>query len=223
MANSTLLTFAASCAAVLSLGACSSSTKQSTHAATPSPTSRAAGAERSDEGGDDWLEPSPQLASQIEVRSHEVEVISTLEDFVRLSDWFQNVGEPAYPKLLDMAQSRSRRSKEFALSVISAMADPRLLKPFKEQVMLPARENANHRYEYARALLRMGDLQGAPILIEGLEDDEPMKRQLAYKALVRSTRNEIPFDANAPAEERVEAVTAWRDWYEKRTADPMLD
>lgn len=195
----------------LAAAACSSSTKGSTSAAAMESTDVS-----------EWLEPNALLNGQIELRSNEVEVISSLEDFVRLSDWFQNVGEPAYPKLLEMASSSSKRSREFGLSVIAANGDARMLEPFKARIPVPSRDEVNHRYEYARALLRMGDISGAPYLIEGLEEAGAKKRAMAYNALLESTQNNIPFDASGTEEERAASVAAWRQWYAARSQDPML-
>lgn len=192
-------------------------------AASCSSTTKGSASARGSDADTEWLEPSPALKRDIQLKAMEVEVIQTPDDFVRLSDWFQHVGEPAYPKLLEMVGSGDARARSFAMSVISAMRDPRLLDPFREAVSLDDLRSDNHRYDYARAILSMGDFDGAPILIGGLEDPNPQKRALAYRALGRSTNTGIGFDPHGSEEERAESIAKWRRWWAEVNSDPMLD
>jgi len=193
-------------ALALPLGACSGGpTKASTSA-----VEDASGADGR------WLEPSPQLAHQIEVRANEAEFISTLDEFQELAEWFYSVGEPAYPTLLDMAASGSQRIREVGMAVVAMRADQRLLAPFKERVPVPEESEQAARYNYARALLAMNDLAGVPLLIEGLEDTNVVTRRQAHHELTRHLRDTgVPFDPSADPVVRAEQVQAWRDWYER--------
>lgn len=170
-----------------------------------------------------WLQPSPGLARQIQLRSIEVESAATQDEYVRLSDWFQSVGEPAYPALLDLAGGNSARGRSFALSVIAAMGERRLLEPLREVLPFESLDRAGHRYEYARALVKLGDFSKIPVLIGGLEDENLYTRAVANEALKSATNNAIPFRADGPPEERAQAVAAWREWWSTRSADGLLE
>lgn len=167
-------------------------------------------------GSGRWLEPSPQLASRIEVRANEAEFIGSLDQFQELTEWFYGVGEPAYPTLLDMAASSSRRIREVGMAVIAMRADQRLLEPFKERVPTPPRSEPAARYDWARTVLAMNDLSGVPILIEGLEADTLVTRRQARRELTRRLgETGVDFDPAADPSVRAEQVQAWRDWYER--------
>ena len=89
---------------------------------------------------------------------------------------------------------------------------------------LPLRTIANqaHRFEMARALLMLGDTEGVPILIDGLESPNIYARMKCLAALRRGTNMQIPFKANASDEERAEGVEAWRKWWSEMEQDQLL-
>ncbi len=169
-----------------------------------------------------FLEASPALARDIEIKALEVSQMRSDDDFIRLSDWFQSVGESAYPKLLEMAQSSDDMQCTFALSVIAARRDARLLEPLREAAPMSSIANQKHRYEMARALLMLGDQSGVPILIDGLESPHPRARAQASKALSRGTNSGIGFNALGTDEERAESVAAWRAWWNGMEQDQLL-
>ena len=169
-----------------------------------------------------WLEPSPSLARSIENHAMEVSQMSVTDDFVRLSDWFQGVGEPAYPKLLEMAGSSDDNQRTFALSVIAAQRDPRVLGPLREAVPMSSIAKLQHRYEMARALLMLGDNSGVPLLIDGLESPGHRARAQSIRALERGTNAGIEYNAGASDEERAVSVAAWREWWSALDQDQLL-
>ena len=169
-----------------------------------------------------WLEPSPSLARDIELHSMEVSQMAAQDDFIRLSDWFQSVGEPAYPKLLEMAASTDDIQKTFALSVIAAQRDARILPSLQEAVPMSSIAKQQHRYEMARALLMLGDHSGVPILIDGLESSSRGARAQSITALNRGTNAGIPYNAAASAQERADSVAAWRKWWSEMEQDTLL-
>ncbi|MEM9383165.1 MAG: hypothetical protein AAGB93_24665, partial [Planctomycetota bacterium] len=126
-----------------------------------------------------WTEPTADLARQIELRAMRVSVIASPDEYVELSDWFQSVGEPAYPRLLEMIDTGDMRQRSFALSMMYGLRDRRLVEPLKAVMPAEALEVQGHRYEYARALAAMGDFEMLPELIDGLQDDDRMVRGLA--------------------------------------------
>ena len=139
-----------------------------------------------------------------------------------IRDRFQSVGEPAYPKLLEMAQSTDDTQRTFALSVIAAQRDARLLTPLRESVPMSSLAKQQHRYEMARALLMLGDNSGIPVLIGGLESPSRGARAQSIAALNRGTNAGIPYNAAASEEERAESVAAWRQWWAEMDRDALL-
>lgn len=170
----------------------------------------------------EWVEAAPDLQLQIDTRAMQVAVMASPDEFVELSDWFQGVGEPAYPALLEMIESGEKRERSFALSVVSATADRRLLEPVKEAMPVSALKDEQHSYEYARALARMGDYSELPTLIAGLQDKDRYTRALANETLKEVTNNQIGYSPDASAEERQKAVEAWLAWWEAQQQDVLL-
>lgn len=170
----------------------------------------------------DLLQPNEEVATLISVKSYEVQAIRSGDDWVRLFEWFQNQGERAYPKLLEMSAGSHTGAAEFAMSVIAARGDSRLLPYFSLNVPEPNPEAANLYMGYHRAKLAMGDTTSTPVLIDGMEASNPKKRAMAYRALELATHNDIDFDATGTPEARAESIQAWRDWYEARLNDPLL-
>lgn len=167
-----------------------------------------------------FVEPSEQLARQIELKAVECEFWSTEEDFVGLCDWFYEVGEPGYESLLDMAAGTSTRARFVALSAFAIIADRRLVQRFREEVPVP--EGASLHMSYARALMQMGDFSEVPVLIAGLHDPNPRNRAMAHQSLERATNNDVPFNATGSRAERESTASIWRRWFAARTDDPLL-
>ncbi len=168
------------------------------------------------------IQPASDIATRISVKSYEVQGIRSSDEFVRLFEWFQNQGELAYPKLIEMAAGSHSGAQEFAMSVIGARGDDRLLPYFLRDVPAPSPDNANLHLGYHRALLAMGETSSIPVLIDGMEEDNLKKRAVAHLALERATRTGIGFDAGGDPEARAASVQAWRAWYAAQSSDPLL-
>lgn len=167
-----------------------------------------------------FVEPSEQLARQIELKAVESEFWGSEEEFVGLCDWFYEVGEPAYETLLDMASGSSVRAQFVSMSVFAIVGDRRLVQRFRDEVAVP--EDPSLRMSYARALMHMGDFSEAPTLIAGLHDPNPRNRAMAHQSLERATNNEVPFNQAGSYEEREKTASIWRRWVAAHTDDPML-
>ena len=193
--------------AALALAACGSTSTRS--------SLDSDGSELRNEQG--WLKPSPSLAQTIEIRANEAEFLLNRDGFVELTEWFYRIGEPAYPTLIDMSASQSVKTREVAMAVIARLRDQRLLKPFRRRVPEPAATDRGARAAWARALLGMNDLAGAPILIDTMETHEdPSIRKLAHNELVRHVSdNGIEYNAYGTVEERAQGIAAWREWYSR--------
>ena len=110
----------------------------------------------------------------------------------------------------------------FALSVIAARRDQRLLAPLRERVPMSSLANLQHRYGMARALLMLGDNSGVPVLIDGLESPSRRDRALCFAALSAGTNAGIRYNSGASLQERTESVAAWRKWWSDMDDDVLL-
>jgi len=179
--------------------------------------SKAQAALRSPDG---FVLPSDGLVEQIEARAQAVRVSRDLNTFAREAEWFVGVGEPAFPTLLELAGDSDVRVASFGLATISAQRDPRLLTPLKREVARPA--DPMLRFEYARALLALGDWSELPVLVEGLEHEDVRIRGNALKALFDATGERNGFHPQGAPEDRAAAVARWRAWWTARAADKRL-
>lgn len=170
----------------------------------------------------EWLEPSADLKRKIDQKAVEVSNCQDRYTWVGLSDWFQSVGEPAYPKLLEMVEYGDPRQRSTALCVIAAMQDRRLLQPMREAMPPAALERESTRREYARALAKLGDFSELPVLIEAMRDSDPEQFGLAHRALEEVTNTQIQVRANSTPEERERIVAAWMAWWEQHQGDLLL-
>ncbi|MBK7877142.1 MAG: hypothetical protein IPJ77_15595 [Planctomycetes bacterium] len=197
----------AALALVLALVACACSTTRSNVApGTP--------------GGGTWLEPSPQLREQISDAAKKLPWTHGLER-VELVHWFAQVGEPAYPVLLDMVLDPRKDVAGAALAALGATRDSRLV-PSLQALPWPRQQDGDLALERARTLLRLGDWQMVPRLIEGLKDERLVTRALCIQALYEATHERLGFDARAEEPDRTAAVQKWEQWWQERENDPLL-
>jgi hypothetical protein len=77
------------------------------------------------------------------------------------------------------------------------------------------------RLERARALLRLGDWQVVPTLIEGLRDERQITRALSAQTLWESTHERFGYDPKAEQAEREKSIAAWEAWWHERSQDPL--
>lgn len=168
----------------------------------------------------DWLSASPQLQTQIDDAAKRLPWTHGLER-VELIHWFAQVGEPAYPTLLDLALDPRVDVAGAALAALGATRDSRLVEPL-HALAWPPEPQAELALERARTLLRLGDWEMVPELITGLRDERLVTRALCIQALYEATHERQGYDARAEATEREEAVRKWEQWWAARRADPLL-
>ena len=76
--------------------------------------------------------------------------------------------------------------------------------------------------ERARTLMRLGDWSGAPILIEGLRDDELFTRAMCGRTLEDATGEKLGFDPRAEEPERNASAARWESWWKAREAEGLV-
>lgn len=168
----------------------------------------------------EWLEPSPALREQIFDNAKKLPWTHGLER-VELIHWFAQVGEPAYPTLLEMVLDARKDVAGSALAALGATRDSRLVDAL-HALPWPSTQDADLSLERARTLLRLGDWEMVPELVDGLRDERIMTRGLCIQALFEATHERYGFDPRAEEPERAEAIKKWEQWWEERRNDPLL-
>ena len=177
------------------------------------------GSVTADETG--WLEPSPSLRRRIDDEAKRVPYTHGVER-IELIRWFATVGEPAYPKLLELAADPREDVAIAALAAIGATRDSRLVPHLEKIVIHDGPDAVDLRLERARTLLRLGDWGAAPTLIAGLSDERMFTRALCSQALNEATKENFGFDPKAEPEKNAEAIAKWQAWWKERNSDEML-
>jgi len=190
----------------LLLVACSSTPKGSTR---PQPSN------------DEWIQASPILEHEIDDHLARVPYLQQIQDFSNEVAWFVGVGEPAYAKLLARVRSEDDKVAGFALAVLAARGDARLV-PHLELVPWPGEEHVKLRYERARCHVKLGDWKPIGVLVDGLDDEDPWNRALCFKALRDETSQTFDYHPRLEGEERAAAIRRWREWLAARDLDPLL-
>ncbi len=168
-----------------------------------------------------WLDPSPQLKRRIDDEGKRVAYTHGVER-IELIRWFATVGEPAYPKLLELAADPRKDVAIASFAAMGATRDSRLI-PYLEGIEIPDGPDAvDLRLERARTLLRLGDWGAVPTLISGLSDERMFTRALCSQALNEATKENFGFDPKAEPAQSTEAIAKWQAWWKERSADSML-
>ena len=168
-----------------------------------------------------WLEPSPGLRQQIEDEAQKLPWTHGRERIEQIH-WFATVGEPAYPKLLQLVQDERPDVSGSALAALGATRDSRLVDSLRK---IQWRDDCPPaiRYERARMFLRLGDWREVPTLIAGLRDESLMIRALCAQALFESTGEHLGYDAKEAALVREEAAVRWETWWKDREHEGILN
>ena len=174
------------------------------------------------DGSSPWIQPSPILEQQIE---DEAQRLPWTHGFERLEQirWFASVGEPAYVKLLELAEDERDDVAAAALAALGATMDRRLVPHIQAIRWSEERSMGDLRLERARTLVRLGDWSQIPVLVRGLGDERLYTRSLCLDALKEATRETHGFDPHATEEERGRAMLRWNDWWLARSGEGILN
>ncbi len=167
-----------------------------------------------------WLEASPVLRQQINDEAERLPWTHGRERIEQIQ-WFATVGEPAYTKLLELAQDPRPEVSGCALAALGATRDGRLV-PALRGIDWPEAPTRALGYERARMFLRLGDWSSAPVLISGLRDESLMMRALCAQALFESTGERFGYDAKEPSIGREAGVLRWEAWWKERRSEGIL-
>jgi hypothetical protein len=168
-----------------------------------------------------WLEPSPNLRQEIDDHAKRFPWTHGLER-VELIQWFAGIGEPAYSTLLDFARDPRPDVSGAALAALGATRDSRLVLHLRAIPAATGPGSVDLNLERARTLLRLGDWDSIPALIQGLGDDRPITRALCSQALFEATHERFDFDPRGEPEARQASIEKWNSWWNARSRDPLL-
>lgn len=167
-----------------------------------------------------WLEPSPVLAQQIDEQAQRLPWTHGV-DRVEIIAWFARVGEPAYPRLLDLATDPSPDIAGSALAALGATGDKRLVKPLHD-LAWPSPLEPMIELERARTLTRLGDWSEIAVLIRGLRSEDGLTRLLCIQALADATGDKLGYDPRANELDREAAAKQWDAWLARRRGEGIL-
>lgn len=168
-----------------------------------------------------WLEPSPQLKRRIDDEAKRLAYTHGVER-IELIRWFASLGEPAFPKLIELAADPRKDVAIAAFAAMGATRDSRLV-PYLEGIEIPDGPDATDlRLERARTLLRLGDWNAVPTLIRGLSDERLFTRALCSQALTEATHENFGFDPKAEPAASADAIARWEAWWKSRASDKLL-
>lgn len=168
----------------------------------------------------EWLRPSPLLHQQIEDQvsrlpwTHGVERVQQIQ-------WFADVGEPAYGRLLELCVDERPDVAASAVAALGATHDSRLVTPMRA-LRWPESDDRALRFEKARTFVRLGDWSDIGVLIAGLEDDSAWARAWCSQALREATAQDFGYDPRGDAGARAEAVAKWKVWQAAREGEGIL-
>lgn len=167
-----------------------------------------------------WLTPSPLLEQQMVDEAARLPWTRGLERIEQIR-WFAAVGEPAYETLLALSADPRDDVAAAALSALGATGDRRLVEPIRAADPGAASRGIDLRLERARTLLRLGDWNDVPVLVEGLMDERVYTRALSIQALEEATGERHGFDPRGTEDEREKSLERWKRWWLARTGDPI--
>jgi hypothetical protein len=76
--------------------------------------------------------------------------------------------------------------------------------------------------ERARTLVRLGDWDAIPDLIEGLKDERTFTRSLCLQTLREATGESFDYDPRGAERDRLESIERWLLWWGERKAEDLL-
>jgi len=162
-----------------------------------------------------WVRPSAGLKQRIDRSARRLPWTHGVER-LELVRWFAEIGEPAYPALLELCLDPRPDVVGAALGALGATGDPSLI-PTLHELPWPDVADVELRLERARALLRLGDYSMVPHLIDGLQHERLMVRALCAQSLYEQSRDRFGYVPGDTLEERESAVERWRDWWVSQT------
>ncbi len=178
---------------VVMMGACSSTT--------------------SNPGLEQFGTPNPLIKAEIKRRIEKIPYQKGTELVFNLA-WLAARGEYAIPQLIEAMESPDPKVRSNAAWTLGRIRDTRTI-PFLKKHL--ADRDPSVQMEVARALLTMGDDSGVPVLIMGLDSDDPRYRYLCHEPLKAWSGMDFGYDHNERnPQKRRKAILKWMKWWNEK-------
>ncbi len=134
--------------------------------------------------------------------------------------WLAQVGEPAIPKLKKALNSDNAKLRSNSAYVLGAIGDRRVI-PFLRKYI--SDENQLVRLEVARSLILLGEYEGMPELLTGLDSDHLQVRAMCFDALKSVTGKTFDYDHRQKDQAlRRESIRKWKDWWTAQSGEAWM-
>lgn len=166
-----------------------------------------------------FVKPNELMGMEIQNRIAQIPYQHREELFNSLL-WLVQRGEQAIPSLLDGLSHDEPKVRSNCAWVLGQIRDRRVIPSLRPMV----RDSSESvRYEVARSLVALGDVQFAPVLIEGLDSDKVQVRYLCHEALKNATLRDFQYDhLGDDRVARSQAVYRWRTWWAQQSGDQFF-
>ena len=202
-----LLALAATCVAV-ALGACAPA-RTSTAGGTP-PEFVDAGP-----GNRPYYVGTPMEKAEVERLVARIG-LETGEALLALDAKILQFWEPGVPPLLRALSSADARTRSQAAYLLGAMKDRRTIDALATASTDPA---PVVKYEAGAALLELGEIRGAEVLIGGLADPDARLRAKSIDVLAANAGTRFGYEPDDRPSDRDESIRRWKTWLAHRNAD----
>lgn len=123
----------------------------------------------------------------------------------------------AVDQVLVMARDDNARLRSNALFVLAQIKDTEQASRMEriEDALRDGLDDpvATVRYEAATGLASRGEWDVLPVLIDGLDSDDPGVRYRCHQQLLSTTSQDFGYSVDDDVANRNAAVTRWRSWY----------
>lgn len=131
------------------------------------------------------------------------------QELLSRMNYLLSLGADVAPELQECSNSDDWLVRSSVMWIFGALGDRRNL-PYVQARLTDA--NSTVRYQAAATLVKLGDPQGFPLLVEGLADDEITTRFKCFQALKTATGRDFGYAHDGAPDERRQAVARWLDW-----------
>ena len=121
-----------------------------------------------------------------------------------------------YQRWIDRLYDANENVAFSAALELARLGDPRAIKALA--YVLGTHHDYYVRLGCASALGDLSAIDGVPALIEALSEKDQLVRTAAHDALQKITSANIEYDGSGTEEQRLEAQTAWREWFKENEA-----
>ncbi len=180
----------------------------------PTRPDRNAGFKIPDTSKREYYKGSPQMQAALQTQIEALQG-AELKDQVVAMNRILSHGEPAAFMLEKSLKHASPEVRAMSAYGLGLRRDPRALNALATVVDDPSDKV---RFEAATAMVRLGDRRGAPTLVSGLSNPDPLVRNRSIRILESVTGETFGYAADDEPGERNAAIARWRAWIDASNA-----